>query len=334
MTSATATPRPPLASTAPGFGRYAWILLGYLVFVIVFGAWVRITGSGAGCGDHWPLCQGAVVPASPELETIIEYSHRLTSGLLGPMCLALCVWAFVGAGKRPVVQRLSLAVSFFVVVEALIGAGLVKGGLVADDDSVARAVVIALHLGNTLLLTGSAALLAWIGGGRNASFDVRALDVLALLAIVVVSMTGAVTALGDTLFPVSPASDGGVFAKVRDGLDAGSHFLVRLRAVHPLLAVSTAVWLLWRSAEQARKLQVGSDARMLQRGLYGLLWAELLVGTGNVLLAAPAWLQLVHLTLAQAVWIALVLCVVTPRAASPGGLPRQRSEAGTAGSLL
>jgi heme A synthase len=226
------------------------------------------------------------------------------------MCLGLVVWSFRAAGKRPVLQRLSLLVSFFVLVEALIGAGLVKGGLVADDDSLARAVVIALHLGNTLLLTGTAALLAWVGSGRVVRWRARVGDQVALLALILVSMTGAVTALGDTLFPVSPAEDGSVFAQVRDGLGAGAHFLVRLRVVHPLLAAAAALWLLWRSAERARALPRGSEAAWLERWLHGLLWLQLLVGVSNVMLAAPGWLQLVHLTLAQAVWVALVLCAV------------------------
>jgi heme A synthase len=310
MTTATDTGEGPLGKAAQGFGTYAWILLGYLVFVIVFGAWVRITGSGAGCGDHWPLCQGEVVPRAPRVQTIIEFSHRLTSGLLGPMCLAIVVWAFLGAGKRAVLRRLSLLVTFFVVVEALVGRALVKGRLVADDDSVARAVVIALHLGNTLLLTGSAAVLAWVGSGHAATWPRRGAERLALFAIAVVSMAGAVTALGDTLFPVSPASDGGIFAHVQGGLDAGSHFLVRLRAVHPLLAAGVASWLLWRSGERSRSLPAASDGARLFRWLHALLWLQLLAGVATVSLSAPGWLQLVHLSLAQAVWIALVLCSV------------------------
>jgi heme A synthase len=323
MTTATDTSEGPFSKAVKGFGTYVWILLGYLVFVIVFGAWVRITGSGAGCGDHWPLCQGEVVPRAPRVQTIIEFSHRLTSGLLGPMCLAIVVWAFLGAGKRAVLRRLSLLVTFFVVVEALVGRALVKGRLVADDDSVARAVVIALHLGNTLLLTGSAAVLAWVGSGHAATWPRRGADRLALFAIAVVSMAGAVTALGDTLFPVSPASDGGIFAHVQDGLDAGSHFLVRLRAVHPLLATGVASWLLWRSGERSRSLPAASDGARLFRWLHALLWAQLLAGVATVSLSAPGWLQLVHLSLAQAVWIALVLCSVAPEPNSVSAAPHE-----------
>lgn len=321
MTSATETRSHARSGPRSGFGSYAWAVLLYLLFVIAFGAWVRITGSGAGCGDHWPLCRGEVVPRAPELQTVIEFSHRVTSGVLGPLCLVLVAWTFLGAGKRRVLQRLSLGVTFFVVVEALIGAGLVKGGLVADDTSLARAVVIALHLGNTLLLTGAAALLAWAGSGYPIRRPQRGVDVLFLGLVMLVSMTGAVTALGDTLFPVAPASDGGLLARVTDGLDGGTHFLVRLRVVHPLLATGVACWLLWRSGERMRRLpRHGTEAR-LQRWLHGLVWAELVVGVANVMLSAPGWIQLVHLTLAQGVWIVLVLCAANADQAAARTVP-------------
>jgi heme A synthase len=203
---------------------------------------------------------------------------------------------------------------------------LVKRGLVADDASQARAVVVGLHLGNTLLLTGSGALLAWVGTGRALRLPRRWADWAALLLILLVSMTGAVTALGDTLFPVTPASDGGLFARVRDGLDVGSHFLVRLRAVHPILATAVASWLLWRSSEVMLHSPPGSDRRRASAWLHGLVWGELACGFLNVMLAAPGWLQLVHLCLAQAVWIALVIALV---ATDDSG---QRTSSATLGS--
>lgn len=297
------------AEDYPAFSRFAWVVLGYTLFVIAFGAWVRITGSGAGCGEHWPTCHGEVIPRAPETATIIEYTHRLTSGILGPLVVGLLVWARVGAGRRPAVYFLALATVVFVALEALIGAGLVLKGLVADDDSVARATVAALHLGNTFVLTAACALTAWLGRGRLLRPCLRgdAAHLLAAMAfIVVVSMSGAVTALGDTLFPVTPTDDAGVFSRVKDGLDAGAHFLVRLRAVHPLLAVAVGLWVLWLSSNwMSRRGDV--EVVRLARLLHLSLWAQLICGVINVMLAAPGWLQLVHLLLAQIVWILMAL---------------------------
>ena len=147
----------PANRTEPkAFARYAWAFVAYLLAVILFGAWVRITHSGAGCGSHWPTCNGDLVPLAPSIETIIEYTHRLTSGALGILGLVLVGWAARQRRRRVLVA--ALVTLFFIILEALIGAGLVLKELVADDDSAARAIVISLHLVNTLMLTGAAAL--------------------------------------------------------------------------------------------------------------------------------------------------------------------------------
>jgi heme A synthase len=122
--------------------------------VILFGAWVRISGSGDGCGNHWPLCRGEVVPVAPATKTIIEFSHRLSSGFSGIFAIVLVWWARHLDAK---VFRASLAMFVFLMLEAFIGAVLVKKQLVAGDASTSRAIVIALHLCNTMLLTASTA---------------------------------------------------------------------------------------------------------------------------------------------------------------------------------
>ncbi|MDR3719363.1 MAG: COX15/CtaA family protein, partial [Bryobacteraceae bacterium] len=146
------------------FAALAWFFVAYLMGVILFGAWVRITGSGNGCGSHWPACNGDIIPQAPAAKTIIEYTHRLMSGLCGIIALVLVVWA--RRVSRPVF-RASLLTLFFLIVESLLGALLVKRHLVVDDVSVARAYTVALHLANTLLLSASAALLAWRASTEN-----------------------------------------------------------------------------------------------------------------------------------------------------------------------
>lgn len=297
------------------FTRYAWVFLAYLLLVILFGAWVRITHSGAGCGSHWPTCHGHIVPLDPSIETIIEYSHRLTSGLLGIFGLALVGWAARSFGGRHRVTSASIVTLIFIVLEAAIGAGLVLKELVASDDSVPRAIVISLHLVNTLLLTGSAALAAWWSTDAR-PVSPRALGtgtwILAagLLALLATSMTGAVTALGDTLFPVGATDDTGMFERMTGDLSPAKHFLVRLRIIHPVVAV-VAAGIVYGVGAWMREHARDARTPRLARGLQHVVVTQAVVGFLNIALAAPGWMQLVHLLLAQAVWIAAVLTTVS-----------------------
>ncbi len=290
------------------FERLAWAFLAYLVGVILFGAWVRITHSGAGCGSHWPTCNGTIVPLEPSLQTVIEYTHRVTSGLCGifGMLLVGGAWRIYGRGAVLTGSTLTL---LFIVLEGLVGAGLVLGELVEDDASVARAVVIAIHLANTLLLTASAAIMAWAAGGRDLpAFRTLARSSfgLALVLIVVTSMTGAVTALGDTIFPTEPVLGPGLLDKVREDLDAASHFLVRLRVVHPVIAVIVAGFLLKLTSTRAFA-STPNAARSWARTAFAAVIATVCLGLLNIALAAPGWLQLAHLLVAQALWVAVLL---------------------------
>src|SRR5271169_3222577 len=85
----------PQKQTSRALGGFAWGVVGYNILVVLWGAFVRATGSGAGCGDRWPLCNGVVTPRAPRIETVIEFTHRATSGLALMGVAGLCVWAFV-----------------------------------------------------------------------------------------------------------------------------------------------------------------------------------------------------------------------------------------------
>lgn len=288
------------------FARYAWWVLGYTVLVAVWGAFVRATGSGAGCGNHWPLCNGEVVPRAPAVETLIELSHRVTSGLLGPLVLLLAVWAWRRFGARHRVTRAALAVLVLTVVEALIGAGLVRFELVAENASAARGFVMAAHLLNTFLLLACLALTAAWGGGWEAprlrgQGGASWLLLGGLMALSVLGASGAVTALGDTLYPVASLTE----EAIRD-LPAASRLLVRLRILHPFLAAGVAAYLLIM-AVFVRSLRAGDRVDRLTWVLGVLFAVELAAGLLNVALAAPVWLQLVHLGVAYMVWLTLVL---------------------------
>ncbi len=293
------------------FSTFAWIFLAYMIAVVMFGAWVRITGSGAGCGDHWPTCRGEIVPLAPSIATIIEYTHRVTSGLVGILALALLVWAYKRYSTRHRVFRAAAATMVFTVFEALIGAALVLGKLVAHDDSVARAVVQALHLVNTLSLIGAATLTAWWSTGAPAprlrsKGPLKWLLGLGMVGLVVTSIMGAITALGDTLFPVTPTMGPGLFARVNDELSAANHFLVRLRIVHPVVAVLVAVFVVALTTI-VRTSDVPESARRAALVLLATVVVQVVVGVANIWLGAPGWMQLVHLCLAQLVWVAMLV---------------------------
>lgn len=283
------------------FHRLGVVVLLYTVFVILFGAWVRITGSGAGCGEHWPTCHGELVPRSPTVATIIEFTHRTTSGL----CLIAVVALLIAAVRhfpRGHAARLGAVLAVvFTITEALIGAGLVRFGLVAKDDSIARAVVMALHLVNTSLLTGALTLSVWSATPREPATHLHQRPARvglwlggAIIGLLLVGVSGAVTALGDTLYPVGGANEG-----------AGAHFLQRLRAFHPVIAVGVGLYVLY----VAHALS-GPDAPAQARRWGALVMLGVLVQVGagvvNILLSAPGWLQIVHLLLGTGLWIALV----------------------------
>src|SRR6185312_14033701 len=147
--------------------RFAWGLLGYETLVVVWGAYVRASGSGAGCGRHWPMCNGEVIPRAPHISTLIELSHRLSSGgaLIGTLVLLAGAIRVYPRGHR--VRRGAWVTASLMVVEALIGAALVLFELVAHDASMKRALSISLHLVNTFLLLASTSVTAWwAAGGR------------------------------------------------------------------------------------------------------------------------------------------------------------------------
>jgi len=293
------------ASARTRFVRYAWVTLGLNVGVILWGAWVRATGSGAGCGSHWPLCNGAVVPRSAEAATVIEFVHRGTSGLALIAVLALLIGAWRIYARGHIVRRTMIAAGLFMLLEAAIGAGLVVFGLVAGNTSAARAVVGALHLANTYLLLAALTLSA-IFGGQSASpiwrleRRVVAQGSISLGLLLLVGMTGAVTALGDTLFrPESLA------AGIAQELAPASHPMVRMRLIHPGVAVLASLLTAYY-AWVLNEFRLRPVARRRTQMIWILLAVQLIAGAINVLLLAPLGLQVIHLLLSDLIWILVV----------------------------
>jgi cytochrome c oxidase assembly protein subunit 15 len=286
------------------FRRFAFLVLGYNLVVVLWGALVRATGSGAGCGSHWPLCNGVVVQRSPALETVIEYTHRILSGADLLLGVVLVGWAVRALPRRHAARKAAIGAAALLAAEALVGAALVLFGWVAKDASAGRGGAVVVHLTITFLLLGALALTAALAEEPGVPAlrwrgPFAAALALGFATMLVAGGTGAVAALGDTLFP--PTSVAG--ALVED-LSDQAPFLVRLRLVHPFAALAAALVLVVvsRAALQTR------DPRLRGPGLWvlGLLGLQLLGGAANWLLLAPVWMQLVHLLGADLTWIALV----------------------------
>jgi heme A synthase len=276
------------------FAGFAWAVLGWNALVVMWGALVRATGSGAGCGEHWPLCNGAVVPPAPSLRTLIEFTHRLSSGLALVGVLVLFLWAWRLFPRGHAARRWAGWAMVLIVVEALLGAGLVLLRYVEQNASIGRVFYLCLHLANTLMLVAVLELTAL--SARRAPrrwAEVPRLGRYALVAVMGATLMGALAALGDTLYPAISMLEG-----VRQEFSAGSPVLLQLRLAHPLLAVA-AGFLALAAAQRA----LGGRWR---RALVLAVIVQLAAGTVDVLLLAPVWMQVLHLGLAEGLWLMLV----------------------------
>jgi heme A synthase len=276
-------------------------VLAYNVGVVLWGAYVRASGSGAGCGNHWPLCNGVVLPQSPATATLIEFTHRATSGIDVLLVGVLLLWAFRAFPRGHLARKGAVLSAVFLTTEALIGAALVELEHVAHNASVGRAYSLSAHLVNTLTLLACLTLTVWWakGGGRlRIAGRTAGLTVFAILLITLTGISGAIAALGDTLFPASSLAAG-----FRQDFDPAASIFLRLRLAHPLLAVATAAWLVFYAASSLRF----PAAKSYARAVIALVGLQVTAGATNLLLLAPVWSQMVHLLLADLLWIELVL---------------------------
>ena len=287
------------------FAKYTWSVLFYNLAVILWGAYVRATSSGAGCGSHWPSCNGEVIPRPETVATLIEFTHRVTSGLAFLLVAGMLVWAMRTYERQNPVRRAASWAMLFMLSESLVGAGLVLFEWVAGNISVARVIVMGIHLLNTHLLLASITLTTWWASGKSSparGTKIPLALLIGLLATLLLSMAGAVTALGDTIFPAESLAAG-----IQQDLDPTSHFLIRLRVLHPVIAILVGVYLAFVAGKIVRTAPQGSAARRAAWALLALFGAQLTAGLVNLLLLVPVWMQLIHLLLADLVWIALIL---------------------------
>jgi cytochrome c oxidase assembly protein subunit 15 len=288
-----------------GAARFAWATLCFNVAVVLWGAFVRATGSGAGCGNKWPDCGGTVLGTSAKTQTIIEFTHRITSGVALLTVVVLLLWCWRVTAKGNWARYSAVLATAFLANEALLGAALVLLGHVARDQSAGRILLLCLHFGNTLLLLAALALTAgWLQSGRGTftliqkRTEVSAV-VVGLLAVLAIGMTGTVAALADTLFPATSLR-----ASVLQDFASGSPGLLHFRLFHPVLAAIAGIYVIWvvlKRASQSMGPSRTSVAAII------LLLTQIGIGMLNVLLLAPVWLQILHLLVADSMWISLVL---------------------------
>jgi cytochrome c oxidase assembly protein subunit 15 len=289
--------------------KFSLYVLIFNILVILWGAYVRASGSGAGCGAHWPLCNGEIIPSTEKIQTLVELSHRLTSGLAFLLVIILFFWVRKSFPKQNIVRKFAAWSLIFMIIEALIGAALVLLKLVGDNDSSHRAAVVGFHLINSFALL-AALTLTWSSQNKsdsshshelthkNREWGLTPIYVLIFL-FAVVSCFGAITALGDTLFPSTSLQEG--FAK--DFLSS-SHFLIKLRIWHPVLAVITSI-LIWIYC--THRLNTSFSRTFFS--LRALIVAQIIFGFINLLMLAPIWAQLIHLLFACCCWVSLILAI-------------------------
>ncbi|HEX5234340.1 MAG TPA: COX15/CtaA family protein [Silvibacterium sp.] len=303
MSHPTPAAAPP-SNSSRALRDYAWCVLAYNVVVILWGAAVRATGSGAGCGEHWPLCNGSVIQQHPTVAALIEYTHRATSGIALIAVIVLLVWTFRATPKRHI-ARIAAVVSLILILnEAFIGALLVLLGMTADNQSPSRAFYLALHLTNTLLMLGALALTAhFLSRGRGflrGTIQTRhlALNLTGLIAIIVTGITGSIAALSDTLYPsISLRS---AFTK---DFSTQASWLVRIRWIHPIAALIAGLFVL-------EIIIKGTRIRAHHRhaaSLILLLLLQYALGAADLAFLTPLSLQILHLLGADLLWIALVV---------------------------
>lgn len=280
--------------------NYNFFTLSYTLLVILWGAFVRATGSGAGCGDHWPLCNGEVIPTAEATKTLIEFAHRSSSGLNLVLVVIGYFWARKLSPKGSWIRTSAFYSVIAIFMEAILGAGLVLLKLVEFDQSVARAISISLHLVNTLFLVTTLTTLTWFSFHAEEGMKIvknwfhRDRFFLVCTGIFLfLGVSGAITALGDTLFPATSLANG-----LQQDLAHGSHFLVKLRVIHPFIAIT---WILTVFAWSKRFERI--ETAGIRSLLILSITVQFILGILNWVLMAPNWMQLVHLFVADLVFI-------------------------------
>lgn len=294
------------------FAKYAWFVVAYNIVVILWGVFLRASKSGDGCGQHWLTCNGEVIPTAPQFKTIIEFSHRITSSLAGIFIIILVIWAFVTwknnkSEWKMRILKTSLASLVFVIFEGLLGAGLVLTGNTAETLTPMRPIWTAAHLINTLILMAFVTLTAWFAsGGNRITFKqprkTLALLGFSLLGIFLIGTSGSIAALSSMLFPSASLAD-----SIAKDFAENSHYLLKLRISHPILSIAFGFFLVWLANYFKQNTVEDFWTNRFANLLIILVGIQFLFGFITLISLAPIVMQLIHLLLADAIWITFVL---------------------------
>jgi protoheme IX farnesyltransferase len=305
--------------TQTRFRNFAWGLLFYNILIILWGAFVRASRSGDGCGTHWPDCHDELIlSAGHASKTWIEFAHRISTGILGPVLIVFIIWAFRAYEKKHPVRIGAVFVVIFTLIEAWIGRHLVSNGLVGENTSVERAFWLSLHLVNTFSLLAAIALTAWWASGAS-RIQLRGQGAMGfgviscLLLTMGLGVTGALAALGDTLFPSDSLIEG-----IKQDFSATAHYLLKVRPYHPFTAIAAGLWIMLITG-LCGHLRPSPNTKFFMRWTIGLFIFQFGFGLVNLFFLAPVILQIGHLLIATLLWISLTLlaasalAVDTPR---------------------
>ncbi len=300
--------QPVKESLTPSRRKYrvlAWSVLIFNVGVVLGGAIVRATGSGDGCGESWPTCTDRLFPANPGVETVIEFSHRITSLLAIFGVIALYVFAVRLYEKGNRVRNGAAASLALLLFESLLGAALVIFGWVDQDASIGRMIIVPLHLTNTYILLGALTVTAWWSSGNPG--PVKPVDarvkrdlILSGIGLVLLGATGALNALADSLYPAESFISG-----VTAEFSGDAPWLLEVRIFHPIIAIAVGFGV----AYAVMRLAATATDRTRQLGIAVsvLIVVQFFIGLINVMLAAPLEIQVIHLAIADTIWIIFLL---------------------------
>lgn len=289
------------------FAKYAWFVLGWNIVVILWGVFLRASKSGDGCGQHWLTCHGEVIPSAPELKTVIEFSHRITSFLALVAVVALLIWTFKKFSKGSPIRKSAVGSFIFILTEALVGAGLVLTGNTAETLTPTRPFWMAGHLLNTFILLAFLTITArYASGGARLRWNIDrkylAAIIIGVVAIFIVGISGSIAALSNMLFPSGTLAEG-----VAKDFSPTSNILLRLRLLHPITAILTSVFLIFLTGWIAKESGKEKNVMRWSNVLSILVLVQLAFGSLTLFMLAPILLQLGHLFLADAIWISYVL---------------------------
>lgn len=301
------------------FLNLTYLTLAVTVFVIVFGAFVRASLSGDGCGTSWPHCGETIIPDGSSVAAIIEFSHRTTSGLAVLLALAVVIASrrvFTAGHPARKTAGWSLA---FVLGSGFIGMLLVVFEWVKFDVSLGRVITMPLHLLNTYMMLGALAMTAYYAsGGERATFKgqgpVGTGLKWALGGMFVLGMTGAISAMGKTAFQSHFQAANTFMERMSLHIGDGAHPLLKGGALHPLMATSVGVIVVFACLLVMQRRQ-SAQVDKWARATIAVFIVQMVFGTANLLMSAPVWMQMTHLLLAITDWMCLVMLAVHALAA-------------------